>query len=203
MIPGLWGWVAGGVFVLSVTIGNLYRLAPDGDYLTAVHIFAVSVALLTAIYGVLLALRRPGLWGGAFAACALLALWWTAENIGTVQDYSLDLKWSITGLKAATAVAVAGIFLSFPPSHLFERLTWAGLLGLEGYSFFQYPLCKIFPGGSLDPSLWFAWGDQLDKSACSRAFGPALAYADVVICAIIMIGAALRWHYARSDKASG
>lgn len=191
------------MFFVSITVGNLYRWTGSGEeaYMNAVRAFAVSVTLLMTLYCILWLVRRPGFLSLGFLGFSVLALWQIGELVPDLTSYDVQLKLLIWVEKIVTAAAAVAVYLSFSARYVFERSCWAILAALEVYSSVQYPFCKIAPGGSLDPSLWVAWGDQAAKSACSRAFGQVMApkmafglsYIEVGICAALMAWVIWRW----------
>lgn len=191
-----WGWAVGPIFVLSLTIENLYTLAPDGDYMTAVRLFAASVALISFLYCSLWFIRSLSFLPAVLVILCAGGAWMTIDAIEHATEYSWDLKLTILMFKALTAFAVVSIFLTFDQSQFFQRMTWVCLVGFEGYSFVQYPICKILLGANLDPGQYALWGTELAASACARAEGTIAAYAEVPIIAVLIVMICL-WEWRR------
>lgn len=195
-LEGKWGWAAWAALLCSLALGNAYRLADDGDHLGAVALHVRAVGGLLCFYLAVWAVRQPRPVPIAFLILGA-AIIGASELRMPIEDYSAAIRTDVFAIKMMTIFAAGMVIMTFDHAQLFERLNWAMLFALEAYSAVQYRICKIPAGGLLEVEQWEAWGRTLDKAACSRAFGPVAAYADVIAVVLAMIFITWRWHDAR------
>lgn len=187
-----WAYIGVAMAFVSTAIGNMFHLAPKGQGMYAVHIYLVSIVILMFLYSLLLTFKVPR---SALAKLLLgICVGWLAVNIyyaEAVTQYALPQQLYVLAVKCFTVLLVVCIFVSISTNELYERLVWAVLIAYEGFSVPQYVLCSMGPKNGWGPDQYLHWGEQTAEAACVRAFGPVWAYADIIVCGVVLASVVL------------